>query len=132
MKLLLCTNCRDVLKLQSPKAKRRTCACGACSGWYLTADPTEPRAVVRGDYAQVIALSNDSLFPAIYRVATERPRNLGLDRYTTKDDYCLAANQIQAWVYGPNALEVTRNTTMKTPRTESPRETTTTKRGKKR
>lgn len=131
MKLLFCANCRDVLKLQSPKAKRRTCACGACSGWYLTDDPAEPRAVVKGDYVQVIALSNDSLFPTIYRVATERPRNLGCDRYTAKDDYCLAANQIDAWVYGPNALEVTRNTTMKTPRTESPRHLTNKRGGQK-
>ena len=128
MKLVFCANCRDVLKMQSPKAKRRTCACGACSGWYLTDDPAEPRAVVHGNYAQVIAISNDSLFPAIYRVATERAGNIGRDHYTTKDDYCLAANQIEAWVYGPNALEVTRNSTLKTKRTESPREIKKTKR----
>ncbi len=120
MKLLFCAYCRDVLKLQSPAMKKRTCACGRSAGHYLTTDPADARAVVTGDYVQVIAIANDSLLRVSYGVAVERPRNLGLDRYTTKDDYWLEQHEIAAWMYGPNALEVTRNTTAKTPRSISP------------
>jgi hypothetical protein len=118
MKLVFCANCRDVLKLTSPAIKR-SCVCGKSSGHYMTDDPGEPRSVILGDYAHVIAISNDSLIPIVMRVSNERPDNAGKDHYVGVDDYWLERNTLAAWVYGPNARELTRNTTLKTPITTS-------------
>ena len=120
MKLIFCARCRDVLKMTPPTATR-TCLCGRSSGHYLTNDPDETRSVISGP-ARVIAIDNTTLYPIMLRVCAERADNIGLDRYVGRDDYWLKENELNAWVFGPNAQEVTRNTTAKTPRTVSARE----------
>ena len=119
MKLVLCVFCRDVVKM-TPPAVRRKCLCGRSSGYYLTDNPADPRSVVEGEHAQIIAISNTSLFRIVRRVVKGKPDNFGRDHYVGRDDYWLKRNTLDAWVYGPNAREVTRNTTVRTPITESP------------
>jgi len=58
MKLLLCTSCQDVFKLQ---LELRTCRCGAASGRYLDGLHAE----YSGDSAIPIGFDNPSLTHAI-------------------------------------------------------------------
>lgn len=119
MKLVFCAKCYDVLKFTTPPEAPRTCGCGESAGAYLTGDKDETRSVITGKYAQVIAIGNEVLWRVMQRVVPAKPDNPGLDHYVGVDDYYVPQNQIHAWVYGPNAREVTRNTTLATPKTES-------------
>jgi len=58
MKLLLCTKCQDIFKLQN---EERSCVCGSISGKYLN----NSEAIYSGDCAIPIGFSNNSLVSAL-------------------------------------------------------------------
>ena len=95
MKLLYCPQCGDLVAL---RAKTRTCACGHASGQYLG----RTKAVVRGKDVQVLALASDRFDTLMKQAVRAKPTTSG-------DDYRLAENELTAWIFGPNALAVTRD-----------------------
>ena len=95
MKLLYCPQCGDLVAL---RAKNRTCACGHASGQYLG----RTKAVVRGKDVQVLALANDRFDTLMKQAVRATPTTSG-------DDYRLPENELTAWIFGPNALAVTRD-----------------------
>ncbi len=98
MKLLYCPSCGDCVTMRTNHD--RICECGACKGRYVGTT----KMVVSGRDVQVIAFNNHQFGPAISRAVRAvkgRP----------KDDYHLPKNEFEAWVFGPNALAVTKGTT---------------------
>lgn len=65
MKLLLCKNCQDVIRLI--QGETRTCKCGAVSGKYLD----NLNAIYSGDEAIPIGFANSTLVEAIRNQSEE-------------------------------------------------------------
>lgn len=109
MKLLLCPHCLDFVNLRV--GRERSCECGKCCGHYIMSDPTRTKAVVTGPNVQVIGIDNLTFIPVLQRALKARPD----DPPDDEKDYWLKANEFQAWVFGPNALQVTKATTEHNP-----------------
>jgi hypothetical protein len=97
MKLLYCPSCGDLVNLLNETV--RACQCGRCEGQYVGLT----KAVVRGPKVQVIAFDNVTFAAVMKKAVAARPGK-------PRDDYHLAENEFTAWVFGPNALAVTKAT----------------------
>lgn len=102
MKLLYCPGCGDCVTMR--EEAERSCQCGACSGRYVG----NTKMVVSGPDVQVLAFRNDKFMKVMQRAVTAEVT-------APSDDYHLKANEFPAWVFGPNALAVTK-ATEQTPR----------------
>ena len=102
MKLMYCPTCADAVAMRSER--ERSCECGACRGQYLGTT----KLVVSGPDVQVIGIRNDKFSAVLGRALDAQPG-------APANDYHLPKNNFPAWVYGPNALAVTKATTQ-TPR----------------
>jgi hypothetical protein len=113
MKLLYCPGCGDCVTM---KETERSCLCGACAGRYVG----NTKMVVRGPDVQVLAFANDKFMKVLQR-ALEAQRHakartsIAPEAAQPNDDYHLRENNFSAWVFGPNALAVTKDT-QQTPR----------------
>lgn len=96
MKLLYCPSCADAVTMLNDE---RACMCGACRGRYVGIT----KMVVSGPAVQVIAFNNLEFVPVRDRAVKATPGK-------PKDDYHLKANEFEAWMFGPNALAVTKAT----------------------
>lgn len=102
MKLLFCPYCVDFVVLRY--GYDRSCECTRCKGHYIMGDPEQTHAVVSGPQVQVIGIENLSFMSKIKRVVSQMPTSDG------RDDYKLPQNFFKAWIFGPNALKVTKDT----------------------
>lgn len=109
MKLLFCPHCCDFVTLRDDRD--RTCECGKCHGHYITSDPEGTKSVVAGPNVQVIGIGNPSFIPVMRRAVAAVPDDPPDDR----KDYQRAENFFDAWVFGPNALAVTKQTSERGP-----------------
>lgn len=97
VKLLYCPACADCVTLLQDV--ERSCFCGACRGRYVGIE----KAVVSGADVQVIGIDNLQFEPIVRRALVAKPG-------TPADDYDLKSNTFRAWMFGPNALQVTKET----------------------